>query len=62
MLQPGCVIVFDEYFNYPGWAEHEYKAFSEYVQRTGRVFEYVAYVRTSSQVAVRLGALGNAAN
>jgi hypothetical protein len=58
MLQPGCVIIFDEYFNYPGWAEHEYKAFSEYVQRTGRVFEYVAYVRTSSQVAVRLGALG----
>ena len=23
----GTVIVFDEYFNYPGWQHHEFKAF-----------------------------------
>jgi len=55
LLQPGCVILFDEYFNYPGWQEGEYKAFSEYVATTGRAFEYIAYVRTGGQVAVRLG-------
>jgi len=55
MLRPGCIIVFDEYFNYPGWADQEYKAFSEFVTRTGRTFEYVTYVRTGGQVAVRLG-------
>jgi hypothetical protein len=25
------VIVFDEYFNYPGWRAHEYKAFQEFI-------------------------------
>jgi Methyltransferase domain len=55
LLQPGCIIVFDEYFNYPDWQDGEYKAFSQYVAETGRAFEYIAYVRTGSQVAVRLG-------
>jgi Methyltransferase domain len=54
LLQPGCIVVFDEYFNYPGWEEGEYKAFLEYVEESGRAFEYIAYVRTGSQVAVRL--------
>jgi hypothetical protein len=54
MLQAGCIIVFDEYFNYPEWQLGEYKAFAEYVARTGRSFEYLAYVRTGGQVAVRL--------
>lgn len=55
LLQPGCIIVFDEYFNYPGWQEGEYKAFTEYIAETGRAFKYIAYVRTGSQVAVQLG-------
>jgi Macrocin-O-methyltransferase (TylF) len=54
MLQAGCIIVFDEYFNYPDWQRGEYKAFAEYVGRTGRSFEYLAYVRAGGQVAVRL--------
>ncbi len=54
MLQPGCIIVFDEYFNYPGWQDGEYKAFAEYIAKSGRSFEYIAYVRNGAQVAVRL--------
>jgi Methyltransferase domain len=54
MLQPGCIIIFDEYFNYPGWQDGEYKACAECVANTGRSFEYIAYVRTGGQVAVRL--------
>ena len=54
-LQPGSVIVFDEYFNYAGWRQHEYKAFEELVERTGWSFEYLGYCRYGSQVAVRLG-------
>ena len=30
-FQVGTVIIFDEYFNYPYWKEHEYKAFHEYL-------------------------------
>jgi predicted O-methyltransferase YrrM len=52
-LVPGTVIVFDEFFNYPGWQECEYKAFMEFVS-TGRRFEYLAYNCRSEQVAVRL--------
>ena len=52
-LIPGTVIVFDEYFNYPGWQEGEYKAFMEFVT-TGRRFEYLGYNGRSEQVAVRL--------
>lgn len=27
-----AIIVFDEYYNYPGWREHEFKAFEEFRQ------------------------------
>lgn len=42
-LRPGSVIVFDEYFNYPGWREHEYKAFQELVAARSLSYRYVAY-------------------
>jgi predicted O-methyltransferase YrrM len=29
---PGTVIVFDEYYNYPGFEHHEYKAFKEFLE------------------------------
>lgn len=35
--------------------EGEYKAFAEWVAENGRAFEYIGYVRTGGQVAVRLG-------
>ena len=54
MLQPGCIIVFDEYFNYTGWQDGEYKAFVEFVAEKKRTFDYIGYVRTGGQVAVRL--------
>jgi hypothetical protein len=53
-LMPGCIIVFDEYFNYPDWKNGEYKAFAEYIAKSGRSFEYVGYVRHGQQVAVRM--------
>ncbi len=54
MLRPGCIIVFDEYFNYPGWEDGEHKALADYIAKSGRLFEYIAYVRNGAQVAVRL--------
>jgi Methyltransferase domain len=54
MLQPGCIIVFDEYFNYPDWKNGEYKALIEFTAKSGRTFDYLAYVRHDRQVAVRL--------
>ena len=53
-LQAGSIIVFDEYFNYPEWQDHEHKAFIEFIADTRRAFEYIGYVRNDRQVAVRL--------
>lgn len=53
-LQPGSVIVFDEFFNYAGWRDHEFKAWLEYVERTGTEFEYLAYTVDNEQVVVRV--------
>jgi predicted O-methyltransferase YrrM len=54
LLGPGTIIVFDEYFNAPEWREEEYKAFMEFIAESKRSFEYIGYVRTGSQVAVKL--------
>jgi hypothetical protein len=51
-IQPGCVIVFDEYIGYPGWQEHEYKAFQEFVSEYGVDYRYLYYNEYEWQVAV----------
>jgi hypothetical protein len=44
--------VFDEYFNYPGWEQHEHRAWQEFVARSKIRFKYVAYTCNNEQVAV----------
>jgi len=39
-IQPGTIIVFDEYWNYPGWQAHEFRAWQE--ERTD--YRYIGYV------------------
>jgi len=51
-LRPGSVIVFDEYFNYPGWQQHEHRAWQEFVAASAVEFQYVAYTCNNEQVAV----------
>ena len=46
----GTVILFDEYFNYPNWKNHEFKAFQEYVSAQKITYKYLAY--SYFQVAV----------
>lgn len=49
----GTVIAFDEYFNYPGWQEGEYKAFMEFLAWNNLKFEYIARTDTF-QAAVKI--------
>jgi hypothetical protein len=51
-IGPGCVIVFDEYFNYPGWEDHEHKAFRELIDQCGLEFRYDAFVPDHQQACV----------
>lgn len=51
-IGPGCVIVFDEYFNYPGWQDGEFKAFHEFLDATGLSYRYIGYCKVGEQVAL----------
>ncbi|WP_273727392.1 class I SAM-dependent methyltransferase [Brucella gallinifaecis] len=42
-LKSGCVLVFDEYFNYVGFEEHERKAFNEFLAASGRTIQWFSY-------------------
>lgn len=52
----GTIILFDEYFNYPQWEHHEYKAFQEFVTQHNIQYEYLCYssCRFGSKVAVKI--------
>jgi len=51
-IVPGTVIVFDEYFNYPGWEHHEFKAFHEFVAANDISYRYDSFVSRHQQVCV----------
>lgn len=53
-LRPGSVIAFDEYLNYPGWQQHEHKAFAEFITSTHRAYEWIGLVPSYEQAAVRI--------
>jgi predicted O-methyltransferase YrrM len=58
-IQPGTVIVFDEYFNYPGWKEGEYKAFQEFVAEYTIKYDYITYNALDEQVALIIRGIDN---
>ena len=57
-IVPGTIILFDEYFNYPNWEQHEYKAFQEFVTAKSVSYRYLAFAR--QQVVVRIEAISGA--
>jgi Macrocin-O-methyltransferase (TylF) len=56
MLAPrivsGSVLLFDEYLNYPGWREHEYKAFQEFARANDVRYHYIGFASSDCGVAV----------
>jgi len=44
----GTIIVFDEYFNYPNWKNHEFKAFQEFVTKNNIAYEYLSFTNQES--------------
>jgi Macrocin-O-methyltransferase (TylF) len=54
----GTVILFDEFFNYAGWQEGEYRAFNEFCAQHNVKFDYLGYVRTGGQLAVQIRSIG----
>ena len=42
------ILIFDEYFNYPNWKNHEFKAFREFVKNKNIQYEYLAFTSKSA--------------
>ena len=53
-IVPGTVIAFDEFFNYPGWCDGEYKAFMEFCQERAVDVRYLGFVRRDEQAAAKI--------
>lgn len=51
-LRPGTIIVFDEYFNFPGWEHDEHRALIEAARNAGFTYEYIFYNPKGQQVAI----------
>ncbi len=60
-FQIGTVIKFDEYFNYPGWRRHEFRAWQEIVAEYGLGYDYIAVAALDGAVAVKITGLGKLA-
>ncbi len=60
-LQVGSILIFDEIHNgsgiYSAWANHEYRAFQEFVKNSKIKYEWIAYVENGEQAALRVTAL-----
>ncbi|OBK22450.1 hypothetical protein A5635_21950 [Mycobacterium asiaticum] len=50
----GTVIVFDEFYNYPEAEMHEFKAFQEFLDATGKRAVYLAYNQYFEQAVARI--------
>ena len=61
LLKHGTIIIFDELINYQGWQDGEYKALMEFAAEQKLRFEYLAYTRTGSQVAIKVVGFGDTA-
>lgn len=53
-LADGAVVVFDEFFNYPGWRNHEARAWQEWLADHPTEITYLSYVPSWEQIAVRV--------
>lgn len=57
-IRPGTIILFDEYFNYPGWKQHEFKAWQEFVAEHKVSYDYLAISAREGKVVVRVTSIG----
>ena len=56
-LRDGTIIIFDEFFGYPNFQLHEFKAWEEFQTEFKIEFEYISF--TSMGVAIRINYIEN---
>lgn len=58
-LRVGTVLVFDEFWNYPGWEAHEARAWIEFTVMWQVSYEYLAVTANHEQVAIRVTSISD---
>lgn len=53
-IVPGTILLFDEYFNFPNWEQHEFKAFQELVSAHKFNYRYIGFARQQVAVCIDL--------
>jgi len=53
-IVPGTIIVFDDFLNYWGWEEHDFKALTEFINESEFSFEWIAQMRYTGRVAIKI--------
>lgn len=53
-IGPGTVLLFDEYWNFLGCYEHEFRAFMEFIEASHLKFHYLGYNKNYTQASVLL--------
>ena len=56
---PGTLLVFDEYFNYPGWETGEFQAFAEFVKANAVRYRYLGFAPQWYSAAVVIDAIAD---
>jgi hypothetical protein len=51
-VQPGTIIIFDEFYGYPNWKQHEYRAWNEFARENGHNYKHIAF--SEMQVAIQI--------
>ncbi len=60
-FQTGTLIKFDEYFNYPNWQAHEFRAWQEFVAEFDIKYRYMGFTASDGWVAVEILDTGSCA-
>ena len=53
-IRAGTILVFDELYNYPGYANHEFKALQEFLSKHNFKARYLAYNINHEQVTIQI--------
>ena len=53
-IKPGTIILFDEYFNYPSWKKHEFKAWQEFCLNKKITYRYLGYTSVGGTVLLQV--------
>jgi methyltransferase family protein len=61
LLRPGSIVVFDEYFNYHGWQNHEFKAWQEFAAARQLNYSYRGFCAQGGHVFLSVEGVGGTA-